>query len=112
MRLITAKTITIFAEEHAIARQALADWRAAVEAAAWENADAVRASMGPSARPIGQNRFVFEIKGNDFRLVAEIRYAAPAKKFSGIVYVQFVGSHAEYNSINALTVRPATRRPI
>lgn len=111
MRLITAKTILIFAEEHARARQALSDWRAAVEAATWQNAGDVRTSMGPSARPIGQNRFVFEIKGNDFRLVAEIRYAGPAEDQNGIVYVQFVGTHAEYNSINALTVRPPSRRP-
>ena len=111
MRLITARTIVIFAEEHASARQPLSDWRAAVEAATWQNADAVRASMGLSARPIGQNRFVFNIKGNDFRLVAEIRYADPAQNRNGIVYVQFVGTHAEYDSIDALTISPPSRSP-
>ncbi len=109
MRLITARTIANFAADHASARQALADWRAAVEAAAWQSADDVRASMGAAARAVGKDRFVFEVKGNNFRLVAEIRYADPAKEHRGIVYVQFIGTHAEYDRINALTVCPSGR---
>lgn len=84
-----------------------------VEAASWEDPDSLRRTVGPSARPIGNNRVIFEIKGDDFRLVAEVRYANPAEGQNGIVYVHFVGTHAEYDRIDALTVTyvPPRNRP-
>lgn len=104
MRLITARTLEDFAGAHASSREALATWRTIVQSSHWHDAGSVRDVIGPSARHIGKNRFVFEIKGNDFRLVAEVRFADLSKKFNGIVYVQFIGSHAEYDRIDALTV--------
>lgn len=110
MQLVTARTVAAFARAHPQARQALADWKAVVEGASWGDPDSLRRSLGASARPIGNNRVIFEIKGDDFRLVAEIRYASPDQGQNGIVYVQFIGTHAEYDRIDALTVTRAAPR--
>lgn len=48
-----------------------------------------------SASIVGDNRVVFNIKGNDYRLVAKINYAYR------VVYVRFVGTHAEYDAVDA-----------
>ncbi len=52
----------------------------------------------PSASILSYNRAVFRIKGNAYRRVVEINYRA------GRVYIRFVGTHAEYNGINAIEV--------
>jgi len=49
-------------------------------------------------RPCGNNRVVFNIAGNKYRLVVELQYQA------GIVWVKFVGTHARYDQINVETV--------
>ena len=54
--------------------------------------------MFGNASIIANNRVVFNVKGNEFRLVVEIGYAAR------IVYVLFIGTHAEYDRINAATI--------
>jgi len=51
-----------------------------------------------NARIIGKNRAVFNIKGNDYRLIVTIRYDR------GSVFIRFVGTHAQYDKIDALTV--------
>ena len=52
----------------------------------------------PYASFLAGNRVIFNIKGNDFRLVAAIHYGR------GLVYVRFVGTHAEYDRIDAATI--------
>ncbi|TAM54274.1 MAG: HD domain-containing protein [Paraburkholderia sp.] len=51
-----------------------------------------------SASFVGRNRVVFNIKGNDFRLIVAVAYQI------GVVYVKFVGTHAEYDKVDAATV--------
>jgi mRNA interferase HigB len=106
MRLITAKTIEGFARAHADARQALADWIAVVQAARWTSAADLQRSV-PGARPIADKRLVFNIQGNKYRIVCDVQYADAAH--NGIVRVHFIGTHAEYDKIEAasVTFRPA-----
>ena len=52
----------------------------------------------PNARPIADNRVIFNIKGNQYRLIVHVYY--PAR----IVYIKFFGTHAEYDEIDATTV--------
>ena len=52
-------------------------------------------SRYPNASVIGNNRVVFNIKGNDYRLVVRINYAYRA------VYIRFLGTHAEYDRVEA-----------
>lgn len=104
MRLITRRTIERFAETHADARDALATWCTMVEVARWLNADHLASSSTFPARPIGNKRVVFNIKGNAYRVICSVRYAAPEQNLMGIVKVHFVGTHAEYDRVDADTV--------
>jgi mRNA interferase HigB len=52
----------------------------------------------PNADYIGNSRYVFNIKGNDYRLVTLILFAA------GLITICFIGTHAEYDKIDCLTV--------
>ena len=54
-----------------------------------------------SASFVGKNRVVFNIKGNDYRLVVAVAY-----RFQG-VYIKFVGTHAQYDKIDAATAESA-----
>lgn len=104
MRLVTGRTIDRYAAAHADAREALAQWCAIVRAAAWRSGnDAVQSSAFP-ARAIAGGRLIFNIKGNDYRIVCDVQYADPARQLNGIVRVQFIGTHAEYDRINAENV--------
>lgn len=72
-------------------------WLAIAEAAEWEAPSDVKQSH-PKASILKSGRVVFNIKGNDYRLVARVQYRA------GIVMIRFFGSHAEYDGIDAETV--------
>lgn len=104
MRLITARTIEEYGAEHAELRRQLSDWCAMVEAARWHDANEVLASSSFPVRPIGNKRLVFNIKGGDYRLVCAVRYADTKGGLNGIVFVHFIGTHAEYDSIDPATV--------
>ncbi len=62
--------------------------------AEWRNPGDVKASY-PKASILKAGRVVFNIKGNDYRLVARVQYQA------GILAIRFFGTHAEYDSIDA-----------
>ena len=66
-----------------------------VEKAAWSGPAQVRAVFG-SADFLGSNRIIFDIKGNTYRLVVQVKYAPLF-----LVFIRFVGTHAEYNRIDA-----------
>jgi mRNA interferase HigB len=104
MRLITARTVERFAREHAEAENALADWIACVQVARWETPnDAL--SSGLSVRTIGDRRLVFRIIGNKYRIICDVQYAS--RDLAGIIRVQFIGTHAEYDKVDAATVKLA-----
>ena len=69
-----------------------------VEKAAWSSPGQVRATFG-SADFLAANRVVFDIKGNSYRLVAQVKYAPLF-----LVFVRFLGTHAEYDRIDASKV--------
>lgn len=72
-------------------------WLAIVDQARWRNPEELKASH-PKASILKAGRAVFNIKGNDYRLVAAVNYAA------GVVVIRFFGTHAEYDDIDAETV--------
>jgi mRNA interferase HigB len=72
-------------------------WLAVVEAAQWRTPEDVKASH-PRASILKSGRVVFNIKANDYRLVARIRYP------EGIVMIRFFGSHQDYDDVDADTV--------
>jgi mRNA interferase HigB len=72
-------------------------WLAIAGQARWRNPEDVKASH-PKASILKAGRVVFNIKGNDYRLVAAVRYQA------GVLVIRFFGTHAEYDRIDAETV--------
>jgi len=97
MRIVTFMRIREFSEQHPQARTALEDWYHKTSRSEWNNLSDIKLTFG-SADYVGNNRFVFNIKGNDFRLVAIVIFAS--KK----VYIRFIGTHAAYNQIDCSTV--------
>ncbi len=94
MRIIAKKTLRAFWELHPEAEQPLLAWFREVEKEDWDTPAKIKAQYG-TASILGDRRVVFNIKGNDFRLVVKINY--PHR----VVYVRFVGTHAEYDDIDA-----------
>lgn len=92
MRIVTYKRIKDFSELYADAKNPLHFWYHTVTAKNWENLNDVRKDFN-SVDYVGNHRFVFNIKGNDYRLVAIISFNA--KK----VYIRFIGTHVEYDNI-------------
>jgi mRNA interferase HigB len=80
-----------------VARSQYEAWLGIVGVATWWNPEGVKATY-PKASILKAGRVVFNIKGNDYRLVARLQYQA------GILEIRFFGTHAEYDKINAETV--------
>ncbi len=94
MRVIAKRTLREFWERHPDARQPLQEWYEVAESSDWYAPHRVRARYS-SASIIAGNRVVFNIKGNAYRLVVHVLYHRRR------VYIRFIGTHAEYDAINA-----------
>ena len=92
MRVISRKKLRLYWELHLEAQEPLEEWMKLVRAAKWGNAVDLRAAI-PSARPLGNRRVRFPILGNRYRLIVAIRFDTQ------IVYIRFIGTHAEYDRI-------------
>jgi mRNA interferase HigB len=77
-----------------VARSQYDAWLAIVSRAEWRNPEDVKASY-TRASILKAGRAVFNIKGNDYRLVARVQYEA------GVLAIRFFGTHAEYDKIDA-----------
>jgi mRNA interferase HigB len=72
-------------------------WRAIAEKAQWKRPEDVKRAH-PKASILKGSRVVFNIKGNDYRLIAVVQYA------HGVLMIRFFGSHEDYDKVNAETV--------
>jgi len=97
MRVISRRALKDCWTRRADAEQPLRAWYDDVKRAKWRVPSDIK-SVYRNASFVGDNRVVFNIKGNDYRLVVAVNYA------TGIVYIRFVGSHAQYDRINAATI--------
>jgi mRNA interferase HigB len=97
MRLITKKTIVSFYTTHSTSKASLQAFYKEVEAADWQKPSDIIKDY-PSADVITGKRFVFNIKGNAYRLIADIEFK---KK---LVFIVWIGTHAEYDKIDVKTV--------
>ena len=95
LRIFSPNTLVEFWKKHPDAQQPLRLWFSIVERASWTGPTQVRAIFG-SADFLPSNRVVFDIKGNTYRLVAQIKYGPLF-----LVFIRFVGTHAEYDRIDA-----------
>ncbi len=97
MRVIAVSTLKSFWEKHPDAEQTLKAWYEEAAQAAWTQPADIKA-MYRNASVLKNRRVVFNIKGNDYRLIVAVAYKLQ------IVYVKFIGTHKEYDQVNAETV--------
>lgn len=99
MRILARKTLRLFWEraEYADSEQPLRAWFREASRADWKNPADIRAAYR-SASFVGNNRVVFNIAGNKYRLVARVNYAYR------IIYIRFVGTHRQYDRIDVKEV--------
>ena len=97
MRILTLGTLRDFWERHSDAAAALDGWYRETLRARWDTPAEVIARY-PDASIVGSDRVVFRIRGGAYRLVARIDYQYQR------VYIRFVGTHAQYDRINAAEV--------
>jgi mRNA interferase HigB len=99
MRVIAWNSLVAFFTAHPTSKAALTRWHTVVKEADWKSMNDVQATF-PKARVLNADRARFEIAGGNFRLIAAFRFQ---KNGSGIVFVKFIGTHAEYDKVDALT---------
>ena len=97
MRVVAVKGLREFWQCNPDAERPLRAWYDEVSRASWRTPADVKAQFR-NASILGSRRVVFNIKGNSYRLVAALAY------HTGIVFVKFIGTHAEYDRIDAETV--------
>ncbi len=93
MRIIAHRTLTLFYKKHADAEVALEEWFQKTKEAEWNTFADIRKTFN-SVDAVGDRRFVFNIKGNDYRIVALVLFKVK------MVYIRFVGTHSEYDRID------------
>lgn len=99
MRIIKEKTLTEYCKlsKYKQATQALQAWIYEVRYANWNNANELKSKYG-NASIISSKRVVFNIKGNDYRLIVDIEYKLK------LVFIVWFGTHKEYDKIDAKTI--------
>ncbi|MDQ3109955.1 MAG: type II toxin-antitoxin system HigB family toxin [Bacteroidota bacterium] len=97
MRIIAKKILREFWNKHTDSEQQLKSWFQGVSAVKWKNPREIKVEY-PSASFLAENRVVFNIKGNKYRLIVRINYDYQ------MVWVRFIGTHAEYDKIDATKI--------
>ncbi|MCA1746985.1 MAG: type II toxin-antitoxin system HigB family toxin [Bacteroidales bacterium] len=97
MRVIARKTLREFWNNHSDSEDALKAWFWEAQHSRWKSPAHIKKKY-PHASILPDNRVVFNIKGNTYRLVVKINYDY------GQVFIRFAGTHAEYDKIDATTI--------
>lgn len=98
MQIIAKSTLKQFWERHAQAETPLKSWHAIVSKAEWTSPSDVKAMFGAKVDFVADNRIIFDISGNKYRLIVHVAYAYKR------VLIKFVGTHTEYDQIDPETV--------
>ena len=97
MRVISISMLREFWIKHAETEQPLREWYAKTSQANWQSLADMRQDFN-SVDYVGKQRYVFNIKGNNYRLVVAVKFTPK------IVYIRFVGTHEEYDRIDVTTI--------
>ena len=99
MRIVSHRKLVEFysKEGHGDSKVALERWYDITEQAEWKNLSDIKVDF-PSTDYVGNQRYVFNIKGNKYRLVVIVKFTISH------VFIRFVGTHDEYNKINVKTI--------
>ena len=97
MRVIAKSTLRLFWTKHKDSEQQLKSWYKEADEAVWKGPRDIKKDYH-SASFLADNRVVFNIKGNNYRLITRINYDY------GIVWIRFVGTHGQYDKIDATKI--------
>lgn len=97
MRIIAKKILRDFWKEHPDSEQQLKAWYQETSKAEWGTPNKIKIEY-PTASFLPDNRVVFNIKGNHYRLIVKINYDYQ------MIWIRFIGTHDEYDKINAKTI--------
>lgn len=97
VRLIALNTLNAFWERHPATKPSLERWAATIKAGNWKSTSEIQASFR-KAKVLYSERVRFEVTGGNDRLIAAFKFE------NQIAFVKFVGTHAEYDRIDALSV--------
>ncbi|MDE6207957.1 MAG: type II toxin-antitoxin system HigB family toxin [Muribaculaceae bacterium] len=92
MNIVAKKTLVDYYLKNPQSKEALEDWYTKTRRSQWTNFADVRSTFN-SVDAVGNQHYVFNIKGNDFRLIVVIQFK------HRFVYIRFVGTHAEYDKL-------------
>lgn len=97
MRIIARHTLTTFALKHPETRASLEHWYRVAKAAEWTSTQDVMATFS-NASTLNAERVRFKVAGNDYRMIVAFDFQR------GVAFIKFIGTHAEYDRIDALNV--------
>ena len=97
MRIIAKKTLRDFWEKYSDCEDVLKIWYHETEKANWQTPNDIKQEHA-SASFLKDNRVVFNIRGNHYTLIVRINYDY------GILWIRFIGTHAQYDKIDASTI--------
>ena len=97
MRIIAISTLREYWKSNPLSEQQLKAWIQETQKCAWQNTAELKQQFG-NASIINSKRIIFNIKGNHFRLIVDIEFQLK------IVFIVWIGTHSEYDKINAKTV--------
>ena len=90
MQVIARRTLAEFWERHQQAEGPVRVWFAIVSKARWQTPNDVKRQFGPTVDFVGDNRVIFDLGGNKYRLIAVLKYRWQ------IVYIRYILTHREY----------------
>jgi len=97
LRVFAKKTLQEFWIQHPDSEQQLKSWYREAEKSEWQNSNQLKREY-PSASIVGDNRVIFNIKGNNYRLIVKINFHYQ------MMWIRFVGNHKEYDRIDATKI--------
>ena len=97
MIIFTPATISQYAYQHPDVHDELLRWMRIVEAADWSSLADIKQDFN-SVDYVKNDRYVFNIKGNQYRLIAMVHFRVRS------LYVRFIGTHSEYNKVDASVI--------
>ena len=97
MRIFTEQALREYAEEHPDSKVALQEWATIVKKSEWTCFADIKKTFN-SADSVGNQHYVFNVKGNNYRLVVVVKFTV---KF---VYILFIGTHKEYDKIDCANI--------
>jgi len=99
VQVVAKRTLVAFWERNPQARSSLSAWHHIVEKSNWAGPADVKAQFGAAVDFVSDNRLIYDISGNKYRLIVHVSYVYKS------VLIKFVGTHADYDKIDPATVR-------